>query len=138
MQVRLAVVGLIPLVVSGCGEFSGASGNGGYDPLLPPGGALGAAASQGGFAPGVFVETLSDGASFFFQRPQGSADANKLLAAGTPMKVIQSDTTYVKVELDSGEIGYVPLGMVAERAVSNGQNDPLVPDHTPASLAPLE
>jgi hypothetical protein len=108
------------MVACSSGVFSGGSISGDFDPLTAPGSGLGAAHSgAGAYAPGEFVEAAVDAASFFIQRPQGNADANKLLAAGTPMKVIQSDSSYVKVELDSGEVGFVPLMMVAKHGASS-------------------
>jgi hypothetical protein len=77
-----------------------------------------ARSGPGIYSPGEFVDASVDSASFFVQRPQGNADADKLLAAGTPMKVIQSDSSYVKVELDSGEVGFVPVMMVAKHGAS--------------------
>ena len=64
------------------------------------------------FTPGQFVKAIMDNAAFFSKRPSGAADADKLLKINTPMKVIADDGTYVKVELEGGEVGYVPSVMV--------------------------
>jgi hypothetical protein len=139
MKSSLTAVAFGSLALVGCGEFSGSGVTSEFDALRPPGSGLGAAVGAAGmFAPGVFVETIVDGAAFFVQRPRGDADANKLLAAGTPMKVIQSDISYVKVELDSGEVGFVPANMVAERgsaADSLGNLPPLI-DPVPSAGDP--
>jgi|GEM_PF-5048053 len=129
-------------MVACSGGFSGGSAmTGDFDPLRPPGSGLGVARSGPGiYSPGEFVDTSVDSASFFVQRPQGNADANKLLAAGTPMKVIQSDSSYVKVELDSGEVGFVPVMMVAKHGASTEALDlgPPVESSTPeAGTAPV-
>lgn len=55
-----------------------------------------------------------DNAAFFRNRPTGDADADKLLSHGTSMKVISTSGGYVKVELDSGEVGYVPSLMLED------------------------
>ena len=39
-----------------------------------------------------------------------------MLPVATPLKVISTSGTYVKVEMDSGEIGFVPEIMIAERS----------------------
>lgn len=119
LRITAAAVGACAMVACSNESFSGGAGSGSFDPLYPPGSGLGAVRSGAGiYAPGEFVETSVDAASFFVQRPQGNADANKLLAAGTPMKVIQSDSSYAKVELDSGEVGFVPMMMVAKHGTS--------------------
>ncbi|MFT6498319.1 MAG: hypothetical protein ACJAT6_000447 [Akkermansiaceae bacterium] len=54
--------------------------------------------------------------AFFFRSiPKGNARADKVLAVATPLKVVSSKGAYVKVELDSGDVGYVPEIMVIER-----------------------
>ena len=40
------------------------------------------------FAAGQFVRAVMDNTAFFKERPKGDADADKLLARGTSMKVI--------------------------------------------------
>jgi hypothetical protein len=84
-----------------------------FDPLRAPGN-LNKANQTGGsqFVAGQFVHATSDSAAFYKVRPKGEADADKLLKKGTSMKVISSSGSYVKVELDSGEIGFVPSVML--------------------------
>lgn len=63
-----------------------------------------------------------DHTAFFKNRPTGNADADKLLPRGTSMKVISHNDSYVKVELDSGEVGYVPSVMLEDpNAAANSQ-----------------
>ena len=76
-------------------------------------------------------------ATFFRIVPSGNATADKMLAVATPMKVISTSGTYVKVELDSGDVGFVPEIMVAERSAASVA--PLVPppvDGVPPAVAP--
>lgn len=72
--------------------------------------------------------------TFFKQIPKGNASANQVLAAGTPLKVISAQGTYVKVELESGDVGYVPEMMVAEQAVAS--DVPIVPVIDPSIIGP--
>ena len=55
-----------------------------------------------------------DNTAFFKNRPKGDAEADKLLPRSTSMKVITTSGSYVKVELDNGEIGFVPSVMVED------------------------
>lgn len=88
---------------------------GNFDPLSPPGAGESRLATDGpGFKTGGFVTAVMDNTAFFSQRPQGDADADKLLPRKTSMKVISADHSYVKVELDSGEVGWVPTVMVED------------------------
>ncbi len=84
--------------------------SGDFDPLRPPGsdstGQSGHA--EGTFRGGDFVVASMDQTAFFIKRPSGEADADKLLPKGTSMKVISNWDSYTKVELDSGEVGWVP------------------------------
>ncbi len=83
------------------------------NPLNAPGSnRLKQAGGPASFTPGQFVKAVMDNAAFFSKRPSGAADADKLLKVNTPMKVIEDDGTYVKVELEGGEVGFVPSVMV--------------------------
>lgn len=53
--------------------------------------------------------------TFFRVIPKGDATADMVLQAGSPLKYISSKGFYVKVELDSGDVGYVPEIMVTDR-----------------------
>lgn len=94
--------------------------SGSFDPLAPAGGGVsttGATVSSS-FKPGSFVSAAIDNTAFFLKRPKGDAEADKLLARDTRMKVISSDSSYVKAELDSGEVGFVPAVMVSDPSVA--------------------
>jgi hypothetical protein len=98
-----------------CDTMSGPITSGGYDPLLPAGSANTPAQSVApAFSAGQFVRCSMDNTAFFKTRPSGDADADKLLKRGTSMKVISTTNSYVKVELDSGEIGFVPSVMLED------------------------
>jgi hypothetical protein len=96
-----------------------------FDPLQAPGSdQTMATANSATFAAGQFVRAIMDNTAFFKERPKADADADKLLARGTSMKVISSSESYVKVELDSGEIGWVPAVMLEEPNTAAPVSDP--------------
>lgn len=89
--------------------------SGGFDPLDAPGSQRGANVVQAPtFSAGQFVRASMPNTAFFKNRPNGNGDADKLLARSTSMKVISTSGSYVKVELDSGEIGFVPTIQVED------------------------
>jgi len=97
--------------------------SGDFDPLRPPGSGSNSNLKAGGsFVAGQFVRAAVNNTAFFKTRPKGDADATKLLTRGTSMKVISHSDSYVKVELDSGEVGFVPSVML---------EDPSAPPNTP-------
>ncbi len=67
------------------------------------------------YQPGQYVETAMPNSTFFNSIPKGNATADKVLPAGTPLKLIKTQGSYVKVSVDSGDVGYVPSIMVTER-----------------------
>jgi hypothetical protein len=93
--------------------------SGSFDPLSPAGGTVRTGTSTGSsFKPGQFVHAAIDNTAFFNKRPKGDADADKLLSRNTSMKVISADSSYVKVELDSGEVGFVPAVMIHDQSAA--------------------
>lgn len=106
------------------------SSGGSFDPLGPPGGKINnsAVATGPNFKAGQFVRAAMDNTALFKVRPNGDADADKLLKRGTSMKVVSVSGSYVKVELDSGEIGFVPTVMVEDpNALPNPQTQVVSP-----------
>lgn len=88
----------------------------GFDPLSAPGANL-ASQSTGGPAvirPGQFVVASIDNTAFYNQRPGAEAEADKLLRRGTSMRVISASGSFFRVELDDGEVGFVPRVMVED------------------------
>ncbi len=87
--------------------------SGGFDPLLVPGGGLSQPTARAGFKAHDLVRAAMDNTAFYKQKPKDNADADRLLARGTGMKVIRASGSYLQVELDAtGEVGYVPEVMV--------------------------
>lgn len=105
-----------------CDTMTRPISSGDFDPLGPPGG-RGQASLSGamGFTAGQFVRAIMDNTAFFKIRPKGDGDADQLLKRGTSMKVIGQSDSYTKVELDSGEVGFVPTVMLEDpNAAPNG------------------
>lgn len=97
-----------------------------FDPLRPPGTSLQPASASFGpeLSPGQFVSANIPNTAFFKNKPKGSEDADKVIALGTQMKIIEMDSNYVKVELDSGEVGYVPSVMVSSADMTANMTTP--------------
>lgn len=97
------------LAMSACESMNRPLSSGEFDPLRPPGSDAGPSGGQAqAFSAGQFVRASMDNTAFFSTRPRGDMDADKLLRRGTSMKVISPSDSYTKVELDSGEVGWVP------------------------------
>lgn len=110
-----AISALAFLSLAACETMTGPVTNGGYNPLLPAGGGnRSTPATSTMFSAGQFVRASMDNTAFFKTRPNGDADADKLLTRGTSMKVISTSDSYVKVELDSGEVGFIPSVMLED------------------------
>lgn len=130
--------GAASLLLASCGAFNNLNRplSGDFDPLSPPGGSTatqqGAAVVAPTYTAGQWVETAMANAAFFRNVPKGNARADKVLPAATPMKVVSTKDTYVKVELDTGEVGYVPEIMVIARGLATPP--PVAPDYSPIPL----
>lgn len=101
-------------VLANCGG-SHSSIDSGFNPLGAPGGNLGqpyTVIKPGGFKAGTYITTANNSTPFFRQRPGDGSTAESLLPAGTMMRVVKSDSSFVKVELDDGKVGYVAVAMV--------------------------
>ena len=115
-RITITAAGMV-LALNACDTMNQPIRNGNFDPLSPPGSGISNLTTAGSeFTAGQFVSAIMDNTAFFNQRPKGNADADKLLTRGTSMKVISSDESYVRVELDSGEVGWVPSIMVENPA----------------------
>lgn len=115
--------------------------NSSFDPLDPAGSSISQRnssatvdASAARYSAGQWVETSMANSTFFKKIPKGNATASQVLAAGTPLKVISAQGTYVKVELESGAVGYIPEMMVAEQAVAT--DVPIMPVIDPSIIGP--
>lgn len=110
-------LGIIPAAIAlvACETMNAPlSSDGSFDPLRPPGSGIRNADTSYGTSirPGQFVTASIPNTAFYQKKPKGSEDADKLLNLNTNMKIVSNDGLYVKVELDSGEVGWVPSVMV--------------------------
>jgi hypothetical protein len=103
--------------------------SGSFDPLDSPGSRSAADDSLNDIGPaysaGQYVETSVPSAALYARMPRANEQPYRTLAVGTPLRIISTEGTYVKVELESGDIGYVPSIMVANK--SAGSEVPIVP-----------
>ena len=121
-------LGLSSVALVSCGSWNQPL-DGSYDPLSSPGSQRpGATMDVTGpqYRAGQWLETSTPNTAFFPRSPRGNDQPNKVLPASTPLKVITTEGTYVKVELEDGAIGYVPTIMVAEKPL--GTQVPIVPE----------
>lgn len=117
MKSRLVFSVGVVLSISACDTINRPITSGEFDPLRPPGGGAELSRSVApAFVAGQFVQSSMDNTAFFKKRPFGDAEADKMLTRGTSMKVISMNDSYVKVELDSGEVGFVPSVMLEDPA----------------------
>ncbi len=109
-----AISAIAILGLTACDTMNGPLTGGDFDPLRPPGSATISTAAGPSYNPGQFVIAAMDNTAFFRNRPKGDAQADRLLNRGTSMKVVSTTGGNVKVELDSGDIGWVPSVMLED------------------------
>jgi len=98
-----------------CETMNAPISSGDFDPLRTPGSATASTVVvDGGYKPGQFVRAAIDNTAFYNTKPKEGADASKLIARYTQMKVVAISGNYLQVELDSGEVGFVPSVMVED------------------------
>jgi len=139
------LLGGASVLFSSCGALKSVqqplSNDGSFDPLNAPGSQPSQAASSSSnsfsaptttsYTPGQWVETSMPNTTFFRVIPKGNATADKVLQAGVPLKFISSKGSYVNVELDSGQVGYIPEIMVIERTEASTVSAPSAPPLPP-------
>lgn len=110
--------------------------DGSFDPLDSPGSGRSAQVEDTGprYQPGQWLETSMPNTAFFLKVPRGNEQPSRTLVSSTPLRVIATEGTYVKVELENGEIGYVPSIMVGEKPSPN--EIPIVPVAPDSLLQP--
>lgn len=121
MKLTSAFSAVIVLGLAACDTMNRPITSGDFDPLRPPGSGSNLNTATGTvFSAGQFVRASMDNTAFFKTRPKGDVDADKVLTRGTSMKVISNSDSYVKVELDSGEVGFVPAIMLEDPNAASG------------------
>jgi hypothetical protein len=127
------------LALASCSDFNGPISGGSFNPLLSPGAQLVQPEDAGAnytFKAGQYVTAASNATAFFSKKPQGNAEADELLSAGTSMRVIKSDGSFVKVELDSGKVGFVAAALLLESGVASGDTMTAPDANTTSPLVP--
>jgi hypothetical protein len=116
MKRILCLFAPLALLLPSC-ETGELNTGGSFDPLTTPGSGRTPVAAARGLKPGTFVRASMETA-FFSSRPKGDATADKTLPSNTEMKVISDDGSYAKVELNSGEVGFVPSVLVSDQSAA--------------------
>lgn len=129
--------GLTAIGLVACNTSNGPTDFGTTDPLRAPGSSTDSTSiDTEGFSAGQFVRAAVDNTAFYLKRPKGDVDADKLLRRGTSMKVISTNGNYLKVELDSGEVGFVPPVMVEDAAGASSSTGTLPSNPNEIQLYP--
>jgi hypothetical protein len=140
-----ALMGLTVVSLSSCGNFATSLNSQNFDPDLNPLDSPGSRNrndlidSDPQFAPGSWVEVTDPNAAIYRRVPRDNEQPDYSLRPGTPLKIIGGQGTYVKVETESGQIGYVPAIMVGTKPTGNDL--PLVspePNDFPSSIDPID
>lgn len=127
MKILTALTTCAALAMVSCETMNGPVASGDFDPLQTPGSQIAkedSGATQR-IRPGQFVVAAIDNTAFYNQQPGSEAEADKLLSRGTSMKVISISGSLFRVELDSGEVGFVPGVMLEDPDTMS--DDPDVP-----------
>lgn len=114
MNKLLGIAVPVGMLLAGCESMNEPLSSSGFDPLRPPGSGqdYGESDSDTGYKPGEFVSAAMNNTPFYFKKPKEGQDADKLLKQDTQMKVVSLGSSYLKVELDGGEVGFVPSVMI--------------------------
>jgi hypothetical protein len=141
----IPMAGVTIVTISSCGDFATSLNNKNFNPENNPLDSPGRRSSTETvdlgpeFTPGSWVEVTDANAGIYrkIPRPSSAEQPDYRLRLGTPLKVVGSQGTYVKVETDSGQIGYVPAIMVGTKPT--GAEIPLVsPDPLELPPAPID
>jgi hypothetical protein len=141
MNAKLLIAAPLALAFTAC-DPTGTSLNGSdIDPLRPPSAQVNNGSYGTELRPGQFVTAAINNAAFYKDKPKEDQAADKLLEQGTPMKIVALSGSYTKVELDSGEVGFVPSVMIsygqADVSPLSGNADNQLPIINPDGDVPL-
>jgi hypothetical protein len=129
MKAKFSCTASIALLVAACDPTGSSMIGSDMDPLRPPAGVRnGLDTSSDPILPGQFVMAAVNNTAFYKNKPEESQNADSLLAYGTQMKIITISGNHAKVELDSGEVGYVPTVMLATNGLAPlDEQPPIMP-----------
>lgn len=126
----IPLVGVAALVLPSCSQVATSLTqplDGDFNPLDAPGSRSRKASRDAGpkYAAGSWVEVMDANAMFYRKFPKANEQPDSSLRVGTPLKVVGEQGSYVKVETEGGQIGFVPAIMVADK--SSAIQVPIVP-----------
>ncbi len=132
--ISLATIAVL-LTSCGSGSLTSSLGRlnapleGGFNPLDPPG--LRRLKAQrvetdALFAEGTVLETLQPSSPLFREVPKGADQPFAILAQGIVLQALGGDGSYVKVQTESGQVGYIPDAMVAPQVLLTGSEQELL------------
>jgi hypothetical protein len=133
MKAKLLFLAPLALAVAACDPTGASLSGSGIDPLRPPARTVDEMSYGTELRPGEFVSAAVNNTAFYKAKPAENQEADKLLTQGTPMKLIDLSGSFAKVELDSGEVGFVPTVMLTAGDASIPQLDGAV-DVAPPTL----
>ena len=136
--VQLSLLGAMIALFPSCGNMAFSRNfDSSTDPLDSPGSQRRGEASDGGlrYAPGSYVEVTDANAGLYQRFPDEEAQPSLQLAPGTQLKVLKERGSYLKVETESGEIGFVPAIMVSDGAAVSSA---ALPEGTPVRVTPVD
>ncbi len=113
MKAKLLLAAPFALALTACNPTGASFDSSGMDPLRPPAGNVDKTDYGNELRPGEFVTAAINNTAFYKAKPKEDQAADKLLTQGTPMKIVSLSGSYTKVELDSGEVGFVPTVMIS-------------------------
>lgn len=141
MKAKLLLAAPFALALAACDPTGSSMAGSGIDPLRPPAGNVDKSTYGAELRPGEFVTAAIDNTAFYKAKPKEDQAADKLLTQGTPMKIVSLTGSYAQVELDSGEVGFVPTVMLttgaAELSPLDGSGEAQVPVISLDSDVPL-
>ncbi|MBK1790246.1 hypothetical protein [Persicirhabdus sediminis] len=112
---RISALAIAASALTSCESFNQPL-DGSSNPLDPPGsGNTPPIVSTPAFTPGSFVQTNVSNAAFFKNFPAQADQPTKTLPVGTSAKVISLKKEYARVELASGEVGFIPAFMLMDQ-----------------------
>ena len=129
------LLGTMGALISSCGGLAlSRDYDSSNNPLDSPGSQADAINGGPRYAPGSYVEVTDANAGLYRRFPKGDMQPSAKLVPGTQRKVLREKGSYVKVETEAGQIGYVPAIMVNWPSDST-----LVPlEGTAVPLAPVD
>jgi hypothetical protein len=143
----IPLMGVASMMLSSCGNISSPFNSSrtfdaGSDPLDSPGRKkTRTVEAEPKFAPGSFVEVTDANAGLYRRVPRGNEQPEQRLATGTQLKVVDEKGSYVRVETESGQIGFVPAIMVGNRGASTLpliSPEPSGRDLPPPAIEPID